>query len=85
MIVMAASIAKVLTGAGIGIGVACKLGEEDISMCISRKCRNDRSICNRAARWKCDHKWQDHFKRARRTIRSSLLLHILELNLDVVL
>ena len=28
MIVMAASIAKVLTGAGIGIGVACKLGEE---------------------------------------------------------
>ena len=34
MIVMAASIAKVLTGAGIGIGVACKLGEETL-VCAS--------------------------------------------------
>ena len=31
---MAASIAKVLTGAGIGIGVACKLGEETL-VCAS--------------------------------------------------
>ena len=34
MIVMAASIAKVLTGAGIGIGTACKLGEETL-VCAS--------------------------------------------------
>lgn len=34
MIVMAASIAKVLTGAGIGIGVTCKLGEETL-VCAS--------------------------------------------------
>lgn len=34
MIVMAASIVKVLTGAGIGIGVACKLGEETL-VCAS--------------------------------------------------
>lgn len=34
MIVMAAAIAKVLTGAGIGIGVACKLGEETL-VCAS--------------------------------------------------
>ena len=67
MIVMAASIAKVLTGAGIGIGTACKLGEETL-VCLSSKCRDDRSICNRIVKWKCCDGWKDFVKRPGRTI-----------------
>ena len=65
MIVMAASIAKVLTGAGIGIGTACKLGEETL-VCASAASAG--MIGAFATGLKCCDGWKDFVKRPGRTI-----------------
>ena len=66
MIVMVASIAKVLTGAGIGIGVASKLGESTLVCASAASAGMIGSFCFWLIEWKCKFKWQNPIKWPRR-------------------